>query len=154
MYLIRSNWPAVEDHKSLPLSHWFSSWLLLAHERAVPSLAEESPRSLAGVVGSASYPPAAAGPVNRAVDHIPCSLYLYCSPISHTNLFSKLSDLLMCKEERYSNTHTYYMRNGMYWPAGETLPLCVLSLLVHVWPDDCVGSKEKFIIIILYVLHY
>ena len=76
MYLIRSNWPAVEDHKSLPLSHWFSSWQLLAHERAVPSLAEESLRSLAGVVGSASCPPAAAGPVNRAVDHMPCSLYL------------------------------------------------------------------------------
>ena len=77
------DWPAGEDHDSLPPSPWSSCWLPLAHEWVdvvdvliVSSLAEESPQSPAGVVGSASYPPAAAGPVNRAVDHIPCSLYL------------------------------------------------------------------------------
>ena len=72
------DWPAGEDHDSLPPSPWSSCWLPLAHEWVVSSLAEESPQSPAGVVGSASYPPAAAGPVNRVFDHytiLPVSLY-------------------------------------------------------------------------------
>ena len=88
------NWPAGEDHDSLPPSPWSSCWLPLAHEWVavvdvliVSSLAEESPQSPAGVVWSASYPPAAAGPVNRAADHIPCSLYL---STAHQNVIYSL----------------------------------------------------------------
>ena len=43
------------------------------------SLAEESPQSPAGVFGSASYPLATAGPVNRVVDHIYTMLPVYIS---------------------------------------------------------------------------
>ena len=71
------DWPAGEVYDSLSPSPWSSCLLPLAHPLvAVWSLAEESPQSPAGVVGSASYHPAAAEPVNKAVDHIPCSLYI------------------------------------------------------------------------------
>ena len=77
--LTGSNWPVDEGHESLSPSAWSSCWLPLAHEWVdvliVSSLAKESHQPSAGVVGSASYSPTAAGPVDRAVDHIPCSLY-------------------------------------------------------------------------------
>ena len=54
----------------------------------VSSFAEESPQFPAGVVESASYPSAAGGPVYKAFDHIPCSLYISTAQVCVPYRFS------------------------------------------------------------------